>query len=88
LGVLRHWLGAELCFYKEAINKLRLKPKRHDRRHILTVNGTKEQSMPVFAATIESADGSVSKSIELTGSKMSDFTTVKPRLHEQMHLIK
>ena len=62
---------------KEAINKLRLKPKRHDRRHILTVNGTKEQSMPVFAATIESADGSVSKSIELTGSKMSDFNTVR-----------
>ena len=62
---------------KEAINKVRLKPKRHNRRHILTVNGTKEQSMPVFAATIESADGSVSKSIELAGSKMSDFTTVR-----------
>ena len=27
--------------FKEAINKLRLKPKRHDRRHILTVDGTK-----------------------------------------------
>jgi hypothetical protein len=33
--------------------------------------------MPVFAAKIEPADGRVSKSIELTGNKMSDFTTVR-----------
>ena len=33
--------------------------------------------MPVFSATIESVDGSVNKLIELTGSKMSDFTTVR-----------
>ena len=62
---------------KEAIDKLRLKPKRHETRHILTVNGTKRQSMPVFDATIESVNGSERRTIELTGSKMMDFTTVR-----------
>jgi hypothetical protein len=33
--------------------------------------------MSVFAATIESVNGSVSKSIEFTGNKMSIFTTVR-----------
>ncbi|XP_028407824.1 uncharacterized protein LOC114530401 [Dendronephthya gigantea] len=62
---------------KEATDKLKLKPKRHETHNILTINGTKKQSMPVFDVKIESVDGSANKSIELTGSRMMDFTTVK-----------
>ncbi len=33
--------------------------------------------MPVFDATIESVNGSERRTIKLTGSKMTDFTTVR-----------
>ena len=51
--------------------------KRHESRNILTVNGSKKASMPVFEVTINSVDGRASENIEITGTEMPDFTTVK-----------
>lgn len=56
---------------------LKLKPTRHETREILTVNGTKVQSMPIFDTCIESLDGKSCEEIEFTGSKLVDFTTVR-----------
>ena len=33
--------------------------------------------MPIFEVTIESLDGKAQENIELTGSKLNDFTTIK-----------
>ncbi|KAL9976623.1 hypothetical protein ACROYT_G013945 [Oculina patagonica] len=52
---------------REAVKMLKLKPTRHETREILTVNGTKVQSM----------DGKSCEEIEFTGSKLVDFTTVR-----------
>ena len=62
---------------KEAVRQLRLSPQRHESRNILTVNGSKKASMPVFEVTINSVDGRASENIEITGTEMPDFTTVK-----------
>ena len=62
---------------KEAVRQLRLSPQRHESRNILTVNGSKKASMPVFEVTINSVDGQASENIEITGTEMPDFTTVK-----------
>ena len=68
---------------KEAANKLKLNPIRHESRHIVTVNGTKKQSMPMYDVTINSIDSKASEKIEITGSKLTDFTTIKrPTLSE------
>ena len=68
---------------KEAVNKLKLNPIRHESRHIVTVNGTKKQSMPIYDVTINSIDSKVSEKIEITGSKLTNFTTIKrPTLSE------
>ena len=39
---------------REAVKKLKLKPARHESREILTVNGSKVQSMPIFDTSIPS----------------------------------
>ena len=62
---------------REAVKMLKLKPTRHETREILTVNGTKVQSMPIFDTRIESLDGKSCEEIEFTGSKIVDFTTVR-----------
>ena len=62
---------------KQAIVKLKLTPKRHDTRHIVTVNGSRKQSMPVFKVEMQSIDGKERQSIELTGSHLEDFTTIQ-----------
>ena len=68
---------------KEAANKLKLNPIRHESRHIVTVNGTKKQSMPIYDVTINSIDSKASEKIEIIGSKLADFTTIKrPTLSE------
>ena len=51
--------------------------ERHEVREILTVNGSKRQSMPIFNLLIESLDGKASKKIQVTGTKLRDFTTVR-----------
>ena len=62
---------------REAVKKLKLKPARHESREILTVNGSKVQSMPIFDTSIVSLDGKACEEIELTGSRLADFTTVR-----------
>ena len=62
---------------KEAVRQLKLSPQRHESRNILTVNGSKKTLMPVFEVTIYAVDGQASANIEVTGTDMLDFTTVK-----------
>ena len=62
---------------REAVKKLKLKPARHESREILTVNRSKVQSMPIFDTSIVSLDGKACEEIELTGSRLADFTTVR-----------
>ena len=62
---------------REAVKKLKLKPAHHESCKILTVNGSKVQSMPIFDTSIVSLDGKACKEIELTGSRLADFTTVR-----------
>jgi len=61
----------------KAIKRLNLKPEHHEVRQILTVNGTKRQSIPIFNLSIESLDEKTSEEIEVTGTKLRDFTTVR-----------
>ena len=62
---------------------LKLTPMRHETRQIVTLSGTTKQSLPIFEVTITSLDGKMSEKIELTGSKLSDFTTVhRPNLSD------
>ena len=51
-------------------------PVRHENRQILTLNGVAHESMLVYEIYIDSLDGQVQEKIEVTGSKMRDFTTV------------
>ena len=60
-----------------AVKRLNLSPDHHEVRQIVTVNGMKTQTMPVFNLTIESCSGNVREEIEITGTKLSSFTTVR-----------
>ncbi|XP_028415516.1 uncharacterized protein LOC114538581 [Dendronephthya gigantea] len=62
---------------KEAIKKLKVTPERQESKEIITINGTKRQSMPIYNIAIESLDSTAKEDIELAGSMMQDFTTVK-----------
>ena len=62
---------------RDAIRKLQVSPVRQELKEIITVNGTKQQSMPIYNVTIESLDGTAKEKIELAGSAMQDFTTIK-----------
>ena len=62
---------------REAAKKLNLQPVRHETKEIITVNSSTKQSMPIFAVMMESMDGNAREEIELTGSKLNDFTTVR-----------
>ncbi|XP_048575296.1 uncharacterized protein LOC116604510 [Nematostella vectensis] len=62
---------------REVIRKLNLRSVRHESRHIVTVNGVKKQSMPVFEIEMNSVDGKARENLEVTGSQMVDFTTIK-----------
>ena len=71
---------------REAAKKLNLRPVRHERKEIVTVNSSTEQSMPVFEVTIESLDGKTQEDIELSGSKLNDFTTIRrPDMNQLKH---
>ena len=70
-GSGRHFIS------KEAANKLKLNPISLETRYIVTVNGTKKQSMPVYDLTINSIDSKAKEKTEITGSKLADFTTIK-----------
>ena len=60
----------------EVAKRLKLKAERHEVRDILTINGSERQSMPIFNFLIESLDGKASEKIQVTGTKLQDFTTV------------
>ena len=62
---------------REAIKKLNLKPKRHESRQFVTINGVQKQSIPIFEVRLDSLDNRASEQVEITGSKMEDFTTVR-----------
>ena len=63
---------------QDALMKLKLSPSYHETRHIVTVNGTKKQSLPVFKTEMVSLDGKAKERIEVTGvTKMPNFTTIK-----------
>jgi hypothetical protein len=65
----------------DAVRKLKLTPIRHETRQIVTLSGTTKQSLPIFEVTMTSLEGKTRERVELTGSKMSDFTTVlRPKL--------
>ena len=68
---------------KDAAKTLKLKPIRYEVRHLLTVNGTKKQSLPIYELIINSLDGLSSEKIEVTGVDLPDFTTVeRPSIKE------
>lgn len=68
---------------KQAVKRLKLSPIRHETRNLVTVNGVKKKSMPVYDVTINAVDGQASEHVEITGSEMSDFTTIRrPTLQE------
>ena len=62
---------------KEAARQLKQSPQRHESRNILTINGSKRASIPVFKVTINLVDGRASENIKIRGTEMPDFTTVK-----------
>ena len=71
---------------QEAAKKLKLAPTYYEFREILTSNRITKQSMPIYQVNINSLDGTVQEEIEVTGSKLPDFTSVRrPNIH---HLYK
>ena len=62
---------------REAVKLVKLKPTRHETREILTVSGTKVQTMQIFDTHIMSLDGKSCEEVEFTGSKLADFTTAR-----------
>ena len=62
---------------REVIKKLSLKPKRHESRQFITINGVQKQSTPISEVKLDSLDDRTSEQVEITGSKMEDFTTVR-----------
>ena len=61
----------------KAAKQLKLTPNRHETRQMITLSGTKQQSMPVFHVAMDSLDGKTRERIEVTGSKMPEFATVR-----------
>ena len=61
---------------------LKLRPIRYE-RSILTVNGTRKQSMPVYKVTLNSVNKKEAEEIEVTGANLKDFITItRPNLRE------
>ena len=70
--------GSERNFISSnATNKLKLVPVCSEVRQIVTINGSKEQSLPIYNVKIQSVDGEQGETVEVTGSRMQNFTTIK-----------
>ena len=68
---------------RDAVEMLKLTPTSHESRHIVTVNGVKKQSLPLYQVTLKSLNGREQEKVEITGSSMADFTVVKrPKVKE------
>ena len=58
-----------------------MNPIRHETRQIITLSEMQKQSMPIYDLNIDSLDGKVREQIQVTGTKMPDFTIIqKPNL--------
>ena len=68
---------------KEDIYRLGLKPVSHKSHQIVTVNGTKKESLPVFRETIDSVDHKVSEKIQITIIKTPTLIELKAKSHVQ-----
>ena len=62
---------------RDAVRKLKLEPAHHETRKVLTINGYKTTHMPIYQTSIDSIDGKVREKVQLTGSNLPDFTTVR-----------
>ena len=68
---------------QDALAKLKLSPVHHETRHIVTVSGSKRQSMPIINVEMASLDGTAKERIEITKTKMPTFTTItRPDMNE------
>ena len=72
-------MGRNNFISKEEINRLRLKPVHYESPQIVTVNGTKKQSLPVFSETIDSVDDKVSEKIQITIIKTPTLIELKEK---------
>ena len=72
-------MGRNKFISKEEINRLRLKPVHYESPQIVTVNGTKKQSLPVFSKTIDSVDDKVSEKIQITIIKTPTLIKLKEK---------
>ena len=77
-------MGRNKFISKEEINRLRLKPVHYESPQIVTVNGTKKQSLPVFSKTIDSVDDKVSEKIQITIIKTPTLIELKEK-YEHLH---
>lgn len=80
-------LGRNNFISKEEIYSLGLKPVSHESHQIVTVNGTKKPSLPVFSKTIDSVDDKVSEKVQITIIKTPTQTELKAKyehLQEKM----
>ena len=67
----------------DAVKMMKLKLTHHENCQIVTLTGAQKQSMPIYELTINSVDGVAIENVELTRSKMQDFTTVRqPNLRD------
>ena len=68
---------------RDAVERLQLTPTSHESRHIVTVNGVRKQSLPLYEVTMKALNGREQEKIEITGSSMAGFTVVKrPKVKE------
>ena len=61
---------------REAIKKLSLKPKGHESRQFVNINAVQKQSVSIFEVRLKPLNNRTSEQVEITESKMEDFTTV------------
>ena len=62
---------------REAIKKLSRKPKRHESRQFVTINGVQKESMPIFEVRLDSLNNRTSEQVEITETKMEDYDREK-----------
>ena len=76
MGLFGDWIGAK--FYISGCSAaIETVPDYHKVEQIVTVNGMKTETMPVFNLTTESCDGEAREVIEITETKPSNFTTIR-----------
>ena len=72
-------MGRNNFISKQEIYRLGLKPVSCESHQIITVNGTKKQSLPVFSETIDSVDDKASEKIQITVIKTPTLIELKAK---------